>query len=399
MEMETSNSSASSCKAQKTSARSLASEASDSAAPSSPKPASQRKCCHHSSGSHHNSQRNNSGSNSASSNSGQNPSTTTAPTATMTASSGNVPSGLPVNEMQQKTRSIVPKLTGDLYKGQCGRIGVFGGCIMYTGAPYFAAISALKAGADLVHVFCEHDAGQVIKSYSPELIVHPILDTEYVLEEIDQWLPRLHAVVIGPGLGRNQSMLARISIVIDRCKALNMPMVIDADGLWHLTNNPLVIKGYKRAVLTPNANEFSRLVHSVLKRGDVSPSVHPDPQLVAEVSRALGGVTVVHKGSTDFISNGKFTEECSADGCPRRCGGQGDLLSGTLALFLYWATRNHIECPDPGPGVIAGWAASRLSRACAVQAFSKHGRATTTSDLIEEIESAFSRLYESETSL
>jgi ATP-dependent NAD(P)H-hydrate dehydratase len=37
----------------------------------------------------------------------------------------------------------------------------------------------------------------VIKSYSPELIVHPILDTEYVLEEIDQWLPRLHCIVIG----------------------------------------------------------------------------------------------------------------------------------------------------------------------------------------------------------
>jgi len=30
--------------------------------------------------------------------------------------------------MQQKVRSIVPKLTPDLYKGQCGRIGVFGGC-------------------------------------------------------------------------------------------------------------------------------------------------------------------------------------------------------------------------------------------------------------------------------
>ena len=29
-------------------------------------------------------------------------------------------------------------------KGQCGRIAVFGGCILYTGAPYFAAISALK---------------------------------------------------------------------------------------------------------------------------------------------------------------------------------------------------------------------------------------------------------------
>ena len=37
----------------------------------------------------------------------------------------------------------------------------------------------------------------MIKSYSPELIVHPVLDTEYVLEEIDQWLPRLHCAVIG----------------------------------------------------------------------------------------------------------------------------------------------------------------------------------------------------------
>jgi len=67
----------------------------------------------------------------------------------------------------------------------------------YTGAPYFAAISALKCGADLVHLFCEREAGQVIKSYSPELIVHPILDTEYALEEIDQWLPRLHCILIG----------------------------------------------------------------------------------------------------------------------------------------------------------------------------------------------------------
>ena len=99
--------------------------------------------------------------------------------------------------MQQKVRSIVPKLTDNLHKGQCGRIGVFGGCIMYTGAPYFSAITALKTGADLVHVFCEKDAGQVIKSYSPELIVHPVLDTEYVLEEIDSWLPRFHCVVIG----------------------------------------------------------------------------------------------------------------------------------------------------------------------------------------------------------
>ncbi len=82
-----------------------------------------------------------------------------------------------------------------------------------------------------------------------------------------------------------------------------------------------------------------------------------------------------------------------------RCGGQGDLLSGALAVFMYWATRKPDLCPDPGPGVIAGWAAARLARASAAQAFANHGRATTTSDMIDQVEPAFQRLFESETCL
>ena len=61
------------------------------------------------------------------------------------------------------------------------------------------------------------------------------------------------------------------------------------------------MKGYRRAVLTPNAVEFSRLVHSVLKRGDAHPTPHPDPALVAEVATALGGVTIVHKENSFFL--------------------------------------------------------------------------------------------------
>ena len=37
-------------------------------------------------------------------------------------------------------------LTGDKAKGQAGKIGTIGGCREYTGAPYFASISALKVG-------------------------------------------------------------------------------------------------------------------------------------------------------------------------------------------------------------------------------------------------------------
>jgi len=279
-------------------------------------------------------------------------------------------------------------------------VAVFGGCILYTGAPYFAAISALKCGADLVHVFCEKEAGTVIKTYSPELIVHPVLDTEYGMEEIDSWLPRLHCIVLGPGLGRNQSMLGRISLILEKVKSFNVPIVIDADGLWHLTTNPNILKGYRKAVVTPNAMEFSRLVKTILCK-DVPPNVLPDPKLVAELSTALGHVTVVHKGAHDIISNGLYTETCDAVGSPRRCGGQGDLLAGTLAAFLIWSLAHHQQhnCPAPGPEVIAAWGACRLARGCAAQAYNQCGRSMTTTDLISQIHSEFTRLYESETFL
>ena len=102
-----------------------------------------------------------------------------------------------------------------------------------------------------------------------------------------------------------------------------------------------------------------------------------------------------------FVSNGdKIVKTCHKlkKVSFYRCGGQGDLLSGSLSVFLFWASRNP-DCPDPGAGVIAGWAGARIARACAAQAFAQHGRATTTSDLINQLESAFSRLFESETCL
>jgi len=302
------------------------------------------------------------------------------------------------SEMLQKVKTIVPKLTNTMRKGECGRIAVFGGCVLYTGAPYFAAISALKCGADLVHVFCEKAAGSVIKGYSPELIVHPVLDTEYGLEEVDQWLPRLHVVVLGPGLGRNQSMLGRISIIMEKAKQRNIPIVVDADGLWHLATNPGLLQGYTRAVITPNAMEFSRLVKAVLQR-DVSPSVSPDPRLVEDLASRMGNITILHKGHPDLITNGMMTEECGLGGSPRRCGGQGDVLSGSLATFLHWASLLGDSCPPPGAEVIAAWGSSRLTRGCAEQAFNTFGRSLTTTDIINVIHQEFSRLYENETFL
>lgn len=38
----------------------------------------------------------------------------------------------------ERARTVVPHLDVDRHKGEAGRIGVFGGSLEYTGAPYFS---------------------------------------------------------------------------------------------------------------------------------------------------------------------------------------------------------------------------------------------------------------------
>ena len=61
-------------------------------------------------------------------------------------------------------RVLVPPLGGGAHKGEAGKIGVVGGSKEYTGAPFFAAASSLRAGSDLAHVFCSASAAPVIKA-------------------------------------------------------------------------------------------------------------------------------------------------------------------------------------------------------------------------------------------
>lgn len=48
------------------------------------------------------------------------------------------------NSILKLIKSCIPALSKDSHKGQSGRIGIIGGSLEYTGAPYFAGISSLK---------------------------------------------------------------------------------------------------------------------------------------------------------------------------------------------------------------------------------------------------------------
>ena len=57
--------------------------------------------------------------------------------------------------------------------GGCGRAACSVGC--RASPPEPPAVPPPPQGADLSHVFCTQEAAPVIKAYSPELIVHPVL--------------------------------------------------------------------------------------------------------------------------------------------------------------------------------------------------------------------------------
>lgn len=57
-------------------------------------------------------------------------------------------------------------------------MGIVGGSADYSGAPFFAAMTSMRLGSDMSFNICSPDAGQVMKTYSPDLIVMTLLGSD-----------------------------------------------------------------------------------------------------------------------------------------------------------------------------------------------------------------------------
>ncbi|BGP39526.1 hypothetical protein JCM10450v2_003492 [Rhodotorula kratochvilovae] len=300
-----------------------------------------------------------------------------------------------------RCKRLIPPLSPDLHKGQAGRIGVLGGSKDYSGAPYFASMTTLRLGADLAHVICEPAAGAIIKTYSPDLIVHTDLnehlDEKQISEVFKGVLPRLHTLVIGPGLGRDDHMQLAARVAIQLARENELYVVLDADALWLVQNDPAVVKGYRRAVLTPNVVEFQRLAESCkIDTASLEPT-----EVAAAISRALDGPTIVQKGRADRITNGSETLVSELTGSSRRCGGQGDVLSGAVGTFLAWGKNyEEREAKDEEDPIqpheitlLAAYAASSVTRTASRLTFAKHKRAMQTGEMLGFVGAAFEEVF------
>ncbi|PRP88242.1 hypothetical protein PROFUN_03351 [Planoprotostelium fungivorum] len=287
----------------------------------------------------------------------------------------------------ESLKRIIPSLDYSKHKGQAGRIGLMGGSREYTGAPYYASYTSLKAGADLSFIFCHESAATAIKSYSPELIVYPTIPNEkgkttkeiegQVLDSMSRFFDSLHVLVIGPGLGRDETTSSCVKRVIERAREKSLPL----DGLFVVQQELDLIKGYEWAILTPNVNEYKNLCKSANLKEDST---------VKELSQKLGNVTIVQKGRHDIVSDGKKEIKNEEEGGPRRCGGQGDIMSGLIGTFLAWCNIHHksgekLSEDSPSYTLLSGYFGSLITRETSLAAFRKHLRSTTTPDMISEV--------------
>jgi len=305
-------------------------------------------------------------------------------------------------ELLGKVYKMIPPMLESFHKGQLGRVAVIGGSEDYTGAPYFSAMASAKLGCDMSHVICEPGAGAVIKTYSPNLMVHPYMrqsknlsaseSLDTVATEVLSMLPRLHVIVIGPGLGRDRLMQDTCARVITEARKQGIPFVLDADGLFLAQTRPELVDGCKECILTPNVVEFGRLA----KAKGVDVSAGKPEELCTTLAKAFGGVTIIQKGAKDYISNGAMTLVSEGEGGLKRSGGQGDTLTGSLATLLayrkayldgIWEHEGDLGAEETL--ALAAFGGSAITRECSRLAFKEKGRSLQAADLTEFVHQAF----------
>lgn len=179
-----------------------------------------------------------------------------------------------------------------------------------------------------------------IVGHRPEIMCHGVTQAN----ELESLCARASVIVLGPGLG--QDMWAQD--LWHYVTQLDIPMVVDADGLDLLSRNPCQKTQW---VLTPHPGEAARLL------GVEVADIQNDRFTAAQQLQQLFCGTVVLKGAGSIVSAAQEpTYVCYAGNPGMAAAGMGDLLTGIIAAFIaqglpitratYLATMVHAKAGD-----------------------------------------------------
>ena len=217
------------------------------------------------------------------------------------------------------------------YKHRQGKVLIIAGSRGMTGAAILASRGAIRSGAGLVTTCAPKSLNNIYETNIIEGLTVNCEDdgkgyfTEKNYTEIEKYFDWSDTILIGPGLGLNNSTKTLVEKVITN---YNKSLIIDADGLSLFYDNVGLFKDIKGDyIITPHYGEFARLSNTTTK------------EIVDNITNYLEKFmdwfkgTLVAKNAPTLIAYGKNVVVNSTGNQGLATGGTGDVLSGVIASF------------------------------------------------------------------
>jgi hydroxyethylthiazole kinase-like uncharacterized protein yjeF len=221
----------------------------------------------------------------------------------------------------------------DTHKGDYGHLLVISGSVGKTGAAAMACEAALRIGAGLVTLAIPKSLNAIMEIKLTEVMTEPLPETPKqslslrAFNSILRLCENKKAVVIGPGLGTFKETQ---SLVLKLIKTLDLPVVLDADGLTALATQPKILPTANRSlILTPHPGEMARLIQSTPKE------VQEDRIGISRNFSQSRQVHLILKGHRTLITTPKGEVFINPTGNPGMAsGGTGDVLTGMIGGLI-----------------------------------------------------------------
>jgi hydroxyethylthiazole kinase-like uncharacterized protein yjeF len=216
------------------------------------------------------------------------------------------------------------------HKGDFGQVLFIAGAAGYFGAPYFAALSFLKAGGGYSRLAAPRSITPFIGNKGSEIVLVPQKETDSgsislqnknALLELSE---KMDMVVIGPGLSLNEETQ---QLVRELAKEIRKPLLIDGDGITAVCQDLQIIEQRTaETVLTPHLGEMSRIAKRSVGEIDINKI-----DILQRSARELNAVIVL-KGANSLIGlpDEKVFVNLSGN-CGMASAGSGDVLAGTIS--------------------------------------------------------------------
>lgn len=230
-------------------------------------------------------------------------------------------------------RDLLQEGKRDTHKGDRGHLLVIAGSTGKTGAAVMTALGALRAGAGLVTVGTPASLNSILEVKLTEAMTAPLPETtEGTLsirakDRILRLAEGKSAIAIGPGLSTNPETTRLVREIAAECDS---PMVIDADGLNALAEEPGILNRLDRKkILTPHPGEMGRLTG--LKGHDIQlDRMGTAARFIKQCKCCL-----VLKGARTLISAAGEKTYLNPTGNPALAsGGSGDVLTGIISGLM-----------------------------------------------------------------